>query len=69
MVGGSQNCRSVFKAKSYTRLLVDRNQKNYEGDTVFPLHKLREWPYTILQEAPDFKIKHCLNPHSLRKEI
>jgi dihydrofolate reductase len=69
MIGGVMIADLFLKQNLIQDFLLTEIKKNYEGDTVFPLHKLREWPYTTLQETPDFKIKHYLNPHSLRKEI
>jgi dihydrofolate reductase len=69
MIGGTMIADLFLKQNLIQDFLLTEIKKNYEGDTVFPLHKLREWPYTTLQETPDFKIKHYLNPHSLRKEI
>lgn len=62
MIGGAIIARLFLKENLLNDFLLTIVDKEYNGDTFFPLELINAWPRTLLKKNKDFSIYHYSNP-------
>jgi len=56
MIGGAEIARLFLTADLLSEFLLTKIHDIYEGDTIFPLKLLQDWPSTVIRRDKDFTI-------------
>lgn len=65
VIGGAQIYTLFLQANLIRKVILTKLKQFYEGDTLFPLSLLQDWPHQKIQEHNFFCIYHYFNPENL----
>lgn len=67
LIGGGEMYKFFLEQNLIAELLLTQFHQIYEGDTLFPLEQISEWPLMILREEKEFTICRYLGDSSFRQ--
>jgi dihydrofolate reductase len=62
VIGGGQIFQLFFEKGWIDEAIITHIHRSYEGDTLFPLHFLQNWPHTTIHTTHDFTTIHYVRP-------